>query len=235
MAAPTFVSYTTTDFAAVSATSKTTASITVQEGDRIVAKGSSETGSGALDISSISSASVTLSQAVTVGSANDTRSVIYTGTVGAGVTSITVTVNRAGAGTYSYGVGVEVWRGSDGFGATASVQGDTTSPYQCSITTTQANSAVSMVAGDWNAVNHARTLLTSAGTGTEEEFEFQSGRATYLLARWNDAGATGTYNIGFTSASSLDESIAAIEVKGTASAPKSLPPPQHGMLALLVR
>lgn len=145
--------------------------------------------------------------------------------VGAGASAtITFTPNQTGAGREK-GWGVYEFSGSDGVGASAKATNQTSGGPSLSITTTQANSAIVVIASDWNAVDGAtRTWRTvngfapSSGNGAEKEYQRNTSAATHYVAVYPDAGAAGAKTVGLSApASGMKWSIIAIEVKGTAS------------------
>src|SRR5262245_6650839 len=143
MAAPSLISVTAT---AVNngTTPKTTASISVQAGDILVAFTGGETSvsPGNYTVSDSGGNSWTRQQAVVPSPAGSTsQSEIFTA-VAAATTSITVSsaIPSAIGGTW-FGLEVHVWRGSSGVGNTAkSDNGSGSGAPSVSITTTQANS-----------------------------------------------------------------------------------------------
>jgi hypothetical protein len=96
---------------------------------------------------------------------------------------------------------------------------DDVEPMDVSITTSQANSAIVVIAADWQARDGAsRAWLTAdAGSFTETQYNFSSGNYTVYLGYHPDAGASGAKTVGVDSNAALPPrgSIAAIEIKGT--------------------
>jgi hypothetical protein len=217
MAAPSFVSVTSTAFDGT--TPKTTASISVQTGDILVAKaGNGDQGDGDL---TVAGGSLTWTQQQTVSVASNTEIWVWTATASS-TTSITVTFARP-AGTGSFGGSVEVWRASDGVGASSST--NNTGGPSLGITTLQANSAVSVFNQDWNAVDGAvrtwrtiNSITPTAGNGFETLYNRIVGGFTTYSAYYGDVGATGAKTAGLSAPVGQKYSIAAIEIKGTAGA-----------------
>jgi len=217
MAKPTFVSETETAYD--SATDpKTTSSISVLAGDRLVAYANNgDQGDG--DIS-ISGGSLTWSNPVAVSVASNCELWMWTATVDVDK-SMTVTFDRAGAAG-SFGGGVQVFRASDGFGNSAST--NSTGGPSLAVTMAQANSAIVVASADWNAVDGAsRTWRTvnsvtpTAGNNLERSYVLIGSGFTEYAAYYDDAGATGSKTVGLSAPVGQKFSIGAVEVKGTAS------------------
>ena len=112
---------------------------------------------------------------------------------------------------------VEVWRNHSGVGAIRSpvFPANSTNPTS-TIVTTQANSALSCMLGDWSA-SAASTPTTGPGAATTEYAAQFSG---YSVCSWYhaDVGATGTKTFGVTNAATIEPALWAIEIKGIAAA-----------------
>lgn len=192
------------------ALSKTTASFNVQVGDVLVAYSSVENGSQAALSISGGSLTWTLRQSVHTGG-GDADVSIWTAVANAN-TAMTVTFT-AGNTNVQYGGNVLTFRNSGGVGAssaTSAVGGP-----NLNLTTTQANSAIVFVSGDWNAVNgSSRTYRTGAGAFTEQTYSYTNSRYTVYGGYHANAGAIGTYAVGVSAPTGQRFSIAAIEIKG---------------------
>jgi hypothetical protein len=135
--------------------------------------------------------------------------------------SVTVQLTHT-ASVGDWGFLAALWRGSDGIGASNSI--NTTGAPSLSLTTTQDNSAVMVVNGDFNAGSGARTWRTingitpSAGNGAELAYAFTSGRYTAYVAQWSDAGTAGAVTTGLSAPTGQAYAVAAVEVKGAAAA-----------------
>ncbi len=220
MAAPTFVSENETVWNS-STDPKTTGSISVQAGDILVAISGAEGADGTTTcVISGGSLTWTVRQEVDV---NDYAHVQVATATAASTTSITVSADWEGfpGGREWRGLNVLVFRASDGIGASAQENGtDTggTDEPSLSITTTQANSAIVVANGDWNATDGAsRTWRTGAGTATEVTYFRDSSHYAAYGAYHADAGTAEAKTVGLSAPSGQKYSIVAVEVKGTAS------------------
>lgn len=213
MAAPTFVTHTATVFNTT--TTPKTASVAVQAGDVLVAwqiasgdtsDGVTPTNDGAALTWTQQQVNAALSnvwQGIWTAVADTTRTIVVS-------FSVTPTSER-------WGGDVQVWRAAS-VGASSKVTAGSGAPT-LNITTTQANSGIVVLIGDWAAVAGAPTWRTNAGafTSTVE----LAGDATTYSARGGyhaDAGAIGTYAVGVTAPVGETYSIIALEVKGTLAA-----------------
>lgn len=218
MAAPTFIQEAETAWN-VNTTPKTTASFAVQVNDILVAIGVTADTSTTLSTPTNSGTALTwtLQQSIVVSSYCSTY--VWT-TTASTAESITVSFARGGVSNL-FGGNVLTFRGSDGVGASAKTNVTTGAPT-LNITTTQANSAVVVVNGDWNAVDGAtRTWRENAGSLTEVTYFRDSANYTVYGGYHSDSGATGTYAVGLSAPSGQAYSIIAVEVKGSAAAAPS--------------
>lgn len=236
MAAPTYVSYTETGWGKVSTRTRTTASISVNAGDRLAVFCAAENevylgGPFNVNFGVSDSGGNSWTAGPNVGPTDYSESAAFYATA-ASTGSITVTVAFDPTNTpnnFGYGCGVYVFRDSDGFGATASTNAASGAP-SVDITTTQANSAVLVIVTDWNAVDGAsRTWRTNAGSLTERVYDRDASTHTYYSGYHADAGAAGTYAVGLSAPSGQKYTIIALEVQGTSSPP----PPTTGRGLLL--
>lgn len=115
--------------------------------------------------------------------------------------------------------------GSDGIGASASAR-DTSGDNTISITTTQDNSSVVVLAVDYSAADgSSRTWATvnsytpTAGNGGEKTYYRDSAHYTVYAAVYPDVGAAGAKTVGLTAPDSTNISLIAVEVKGAAGGP----------------
>ncbi len=220
MPAPTLISVTPSTFSDSGTTDEATASVSWQSGDRILVKGmwsnnqsssndgiSTPTATG-LTFSLIGSVNTTL---VTGG--DDTINYMWSALAGSNgssvVSAVTTTTDTAKRG----GIVVEVWRGSDGFGTPATLDGS--SAKTISLTRGSANSCVSLCMADWNQVGDV--TVTATPTGTVDLASAQSGQADFFSVTYGDQGATGTTSYGIANhTGTVDMSGIAVEILGTA-------------------
>lgn len=128
----------------------------------------------------------------------------------------TITVTATQADGSLFGANVIRFSGSGGIGASNKAQGSSGSP-SVSLTTTQANSAIVVVCGDWNAVSGTQTFTNNfSGTPTALT-DYPGDGAAYgvAIAYFSDAGAAGSKTVGMSAPTGQKWSIIAIEVKGT--------------------
>lgn len=197
-------------------TPKTTASVSVQTGDVLVAYSIVEDHSSA---PSVSGGSLTWTLAQEVNVTNFTRVALWT-TTATSTTSFTVSFART-ATAKNFGGNVLVFRGSDGVGA--SNKTNTTGAPSLSLTTSFANSIIVCVVGDWDADDGStRTWRTvngitpvAGGTPTTEP-TYQNIASTYTVyaAYYTNAGAAGAKTVGLSAPSAMTYSIAAVEIRG---------------------
>ena len=151
---------------------------------------------------------------------------VWTATAAA-TTSITVTITQTTQGgsrdTLTKGLNVLRFSGSDGIGASAK-DNAATGDADVAITTTQANSAVVVAIGDWNAVDGVGRAYNTAtaGTFTEQSYFRDSAKMTLYVGYYADASAAAAKTVGITDPNGTKFSCVAVEVKGTAAA-ASLP------------
>jgi hypothetical protein len=203
---PTYIGETETAWSTT--TPKTTASISVQSGDVLVAYGLTEDQANAL---SISGGSLTWTQQQLVNVSNYGRAYVWTATASS-TGSITVTFTRS-SGTGQFGGDVLLFRGSSG-GVGASAKTNTTGAPSLSLTTTQAHSAVVVASVDWNAIDgSSRTWRVGAGPLTETTYARSSGIFTVYGGVHPDAGVAGAKTLGLSAPSGQQYSTVAVEVK----------------------
>lgn len=152
---------------------------------------------------------------------------LWTAPVGSGST-YTLSFTSAANGN-DWGFNALRFSSTDGVGASNKANG--TGAPSIGLTTTQANSAVVVVAADWNAVDGAsRTWTTvngltpTAGNGQEVSYFFNSLQFTLYVAYYPDVGAAGAKTLGLSAPTGQKFVIIAQEVKGTASGSTFLPP-----------
>ena len=236
MAAPTFVAEYPTAFNN-STTPKTAMSeVAINSGDVLVevsANESSQNGLRYLAVTENGTASFVLQQNYIINQYTEVEANTYTATTGE---NLTVTIMNGSGGFF--GGNVIRFSGSAGVGASAKAQSSSGSP-SVNITTTQANSAIVAICGDWNAVSGTQTFtLDGSSTGWTALTDYPGDGAHYGVAIGyiGDAGAAGTKTIAMSAPTGQKWSIIVVEVKGSASASASLPPVLSNRFAhLLVR
>lgn len=132
--------------------------------------------------------------------------------------TIVVSLTR-NAPSADFGLAVIVFRSSDGPGAGAKTEGDTTANFTVGLTTTQANSAIPMISADWAPATGSRTYLVGAGAFTElvgNAAGDVAGQYAVRVGYHADAGAVGAYTIGTSAPTGQDVSLIVTEIKGTA-------------------
>ena len=164
----------------------------------------------------------TLAQSITVASSCQVYG--WTATDATGGTGWTLSVSETGTGAPPWGFNALRFSGSDGFGASAKT-GPTAGAASLNITTTQDNSAVVVMIGDWAAVDGAsRTWLTvngtapSAANGFEKTYFRDTVNYGVYIAYYPDVGTAGTKTVGLSAPTGQTYSMVAIEVKGAAGA-----------------
>lgn len=222
MAAPTFIQEAETVWNTTTSP-KTTASFAVLAGDILVV-GAIQSHSEGTSTFTCSGGSLTWTLRQEVDVFNYCWAGLWTAQVDSDK-SMTVTVTRtAGPTTDLYGFNTYCFRGSDGVGASAATNVSSGAPT-LNLTTTQAASALVVINGDWNGADGAsRTWRTNAGTLTEQTY-YRDGTfgVTFYGGYHADAGAIGTYAVGLSAPGSQKYSIAAVEIKGTASGASAVP------------
>lgn len=216
MAEPTLVQYAESTFSDSGVTDETSASITWETGDSILVVGVVSNNGATQTLGVPTVTGLTFTQIGVVNAAddsNDTRCYMWGATAAAGGSGAVVSVTSSVDAGLKSGIGVFVFRGSDGFGTPVTLDGSTAKTI--SVTRVQANSHVVVVMGDWNQVGDVTVSATP--TGTVRHASAQSGQADFFICSYGDQGATGTTSYGITShTGTVDMSGLAVEVKGTA-------------------
>jgi hypothetical protein len=216
MAAPTFIQEAETAWNS-SATPKTTAAVNVLAGDLLVA---CVVGSEEDDVIALSNSGAGLPwvQQRIVALPSHTWASVWTTTLAANRTALSFIATRSGGSGY-FGCNVLTFRGSGGVGASVGITGS--AAPSLTITTTQATSAIVVVAGDWYARSGAsRAWRTDAGALTEVTYYDSGGtRYTIYMGYHADAGAVGAYAVGLTMPNDQKYSMAAIEITSSVPAP----------------
>jgi hypothetical protein len=223
MAAPTFVATATSSYNSA-ATSKSVSGLTVQVGDLIVVKAVAENAGTtfstptATGLATASAFTLEATQPTGTPGALDPRAQLWTATITSVSGGTSFGVDLGSNFSDWYGFRVEVWRDSDGFGTVFGASGDNSAP-SATASTTQANSAITYVSTDWNALDGAsRTYRTSdAGTFTEELYFHDSSYYTNYAGYHANAGAAGSKTIGLSAPGGQRWALVGIEIKGTTS------------------
>lgn len=218
---PTRVSYGASVFNTT--TTPKTVNVTVQTGDRLVVASLGESGNVTNVTTAPTGGSLTYTQAASLGASSDARAIAWTATASGNNTFDVSCVRPSSSTSVWWGCCVWVYRNSDGFGTVGAPALGTVS-NTVTLTTTGDNSALVVVADDYNALDgSSRTGRTVNGsTGTEETYFFDSVHHTVYTRRWDDTGSIGSVTAGYSAPTGQDCAIIAIEILGTTSV--SLPP-----------
>lgn len=212
--APTFVAQYATVFNSSTSPKTAMSAVSINTGDVLIGVGAHENDQGAaLNITENGSASWVAAQASTLYSYCETRGWSYTATASE---SLTVTFTKSSA---FFGGNVVRFSGTDGVGASAINNGSSGTP-SVSITTTQANSAIVVIATDWNASTGTQTFTSSGGAGSPTALTGYVGDNNHYgvaIAYYADAGAVGSKTVGMSDPTNQKWVIIAVEVKGTVS------------------
>jgi hypothetical protein len=138
--------------------------------------------------------------------------------------SFTFSQTRSGSGTERWGNDVLRFRNSGGIGAHAKNNSTSGGP-SVSLTTTQDNSAVVVIAGDWNGVDGTsrvwrtvNSFIPTADNGCERHYDKDIAPDTRYLAYYPNVGVAGAKTFGLSTPSSgMHWSIIAVEIKGPIS------------------
>lgn len=231
MAAPTFVSYTATAFSFhPSQGAQATASISVQNGDILVAV--SGTSDSQVSTTSVSGGSLTWTQQQVISVASDCFASVWT-TTATSSTSFTVTFTPSGTnGSVDFGGAVYVFRNAS-VGASNKANTTGSGAPSVNLTTTQANSAIVVFNADFTAVDGTtRTWRSNAGTLTEKTYFRDATQYTVYSGYHADSGSVGTYACGLTVPSTQAYAIIALEVKGSGPTQDQLWPAMQQLSAM---
>lgn len=223
MAAPTFVAQYATAFN-IDTTPKTAMSaVSINSGDVLVGMTARENGKDSIAPNFTENGSAAWIQQQISPILNEDwtaeRVLTYTATSGE---SLTVTITSS---DYPwFGGNVVRFSGSDGVGESNIATGTSGSP-SVSLTTTQANSAIVVMCGDWNAVSGTQTFTNNfSGTATAlTDYPGDNARYGVAMAYFADAGAIGSKTVGMSAPTGQKWTIIAVEVKGSAGTVTVLP------------
>jgi hypothetical protein len=182
-------------------------SVTVQGGDYIVVGGITADQTTALNTPSGGGLTYNLVDTINVGA------FCYVAMwVAACPSTQTFTLSGSRSATSNlWGYNGLILTGSSGQGATA--KGNATAAPSVSMTPQQANSAVAMFIGDWNAADGAsRAYRTNAGTFTEQSYFRDSANYTIYGGAHLDAGTATSKAFGLT-APSMKYALMLVEMK----------------------
>lgn len=193
------------------AANQTTSSIAVQPGDLLVAYQGAED-SGSLGISSSYGLISWGTRQAYAGNSTHSAARILTATVPTGApATITVTFSRSGT-TGQHGGGVQVWRGSGGYGVSGQATGTSAAP-SLTLAGVSANSAIVKFNVDWAAKSGASRNSRPVGTFTETTYSLTS-QYTVYAGYHTSIGAAGSKTIGYTAPSNQNYTLLGVEVKG---------------------
>lgn len=198
---------------------KNSGNFTTQTSDVVVACSVMETGETRDLAQSGTNVSLGVQQTVDVSSYCEVE--VSAGVVASGGTT-SVSFSMGPSTGYNWGGNALTFRGSDGIGASSKTNVSSGAP-SLDLSTTQDNSAIVVVVGDWNAADgSSRTWRTvnsitpTSGNGLEVTYYRGSTTYTVYIAYYSDAGAAGTKTVGLSAPSGQKYSIVALEVKGAA-------------------
>lgn len=214
MAAPTLVQELETSFNS-EVSPRATASFNVLAGDVLIAWAVAE----AQHTWTISGGSLVWTLLESINTVDDCGVALWTATVDADK-SMTVTFTRAtGNVNNHFGGGVQTWRGSAGVGAAEQGANESGAP-SLAITTTQPNSAIAVINGDWAALDGASRTWRSVNGSAATEATYYRDSAHYALysGYHPDAGAAGSQTVGLSAPAGQDYVIVAVEVLGSGAA-----------------
>lgn len=221
MAAPAFIQEAEASFGTNGTATVATGTFDVLTGDILVAVGANE-GNTAVTITN-NGAALTWALQQEVAAASFCRLPIWTTLVPADRTGLTVTFGTASG---MFGGNVFTIRGSGGVGASSKTNVAGGAPT-LNLTTTTTNSLVVVFDADFNAVDGTtRTARTNAGAFTEQSYFRSSVNYTVYGGFHANAGAIGTYAVGWSAPAGQNYSIVALELKALA-VPLVMGPPRR--------
>jgi len=228
VAAPTFVQQYSTAWNSTTTPKTAMSAVAINSGDVLIGVACTENEAvGPIALTENGTDSWVSQQSSTITNYTIVLASSYTATTGE---NLTVTVTRAGVIEY-FGANVVRFSGSDGVGASNKANGSTGSP-SVSLTTTQANSAIVVICGDWNAVSGTQTFTNNFSGTPSALTDFTGDGANYGVAicYFPDAGAIGSKTVGMSAPTGQQWNIIAVEVKGTSAAATSLVIPSTSMI-----
>lgn len=202
-------------------TNPKTSSVTVAAGDILVVLGVTSDDTVLLNTPTGGGLTYELQQETTV----DPYCRLYIWTAKAtSAQTFTLSITKSGAtGSINWGHNVIRFGANGGVGASAKINALSGAP-SLALTTTRDNSAVVVVAGDWDALSGAiRTWRTGAGALTERTYDEASAYYTIYAGVHADAGAAGLKTVGLSAPTNLQYTIAAVEILGIVNPPSFWP------------
>jgi hypothetical protein len=222
MAAPTFIAQYATAFNSDGSSKTAMSAVSINSDDVIVLVSASENYLGLTSETENGAGSFTNQEVFNTSNYCYTRASTY---IAPANETITINVTKTGAIAYFGGNAVR-FSGSSGIGATEINNGASGTP-SVSITTTQANSAIVVIASDWNASTGSQTFTSSGGAGSPSDLTgFPGDNSHYgvAVAYYADAGSAGSKTVGMSAPTNQKWAIIAIEVKGTAGGAVTVSP-----------
>jgi hypothetical protein len=211
--APSLISYTETSWSTTT-TPKSTASISWNAGDILVAIGGSD--GGTLGNPTATGLTFTTQKSV-VGGSTQTGALVATAVAGSSSSSAVSMTLAGGAG--AWGFGVWVWRNSGGVGNSASLAGSATKTV--SLTPVSADSAIMW--GDFDFNEAALGTIVPTPTNTRQRVDI-TGSQTIYVANLIDQTSAGAVSYGTSGGGSGLYSIVVVEIKGAAGGGFTFPP-----------
>lgn len=159
-------------------------------------------------------------------SGNFCRVAAWTATVDSNKTmAVTLRCDGTSAdGARFWGFLVYHFRGSAGIGNVASSTAANSAPSQA-LTAAAANSSFVYISADWDALSGStrtwrtiNSITPTSGNGLEKIYFRDASIYSVYSALWDDVGATGSKTTGLSAPTGQENSMIAIEVKGSATA-----------------
>jgi hypothetical protein len=219
-AQPTVVSYGSSTFSDAGNTNEVVAGVSWQTGDIVLALGGVGNNAGANQLATPTVTGGTgtgltfsLLASVNNNSAFDDAQVYVWSATAAGNGSGSIQSASSAGSSRRNGIGIFVFRGTDGLGTPVALDGSTAKTI--SLTRGGTNSHVVEILVDFNQVGDV--VVDAAPSGAVRFAEAEAGEADFFVLSWSDQGSTGTTAYGLTNhTGSVDMSGIAIEVLGTA-------------------
>jgi hypothetical protein len=220
-----------------------TASVTVGVGDVLVICGITESNTYTLATPTGGGLTYTLAQSIVT--ADYTACYAWTA-VSASSQTFTLSVTMSG-GTGYWGFNALRFSATDGVGASTKTNVLSGAP-SLALTTGTDNAAIVVANGDWNAADGAsrtwrtiNSITPTSGNGLEHTYARDASRATFYVARWNDAGTAGSKTTGLSAPAGPKYSLIAVEgtagggatVTGTATGPFAFGTTTSGLRTVL--
>lgn len=237
MAGPTLIAFSEADSGSVTQQTITSATLTWQTGDILVAAAIDEGGANGLTFTiSNTGSGLSWTNRIAHASSSDTTFYMWTAVATANSSGTVTATDSATAERIT--VGVTQWRAPTGttiaVGNTHSATAQTTSPQVSALLMSSADSAVFWAGGDWSAgtVESGTPTPTTHGVSTPgpTASPFASVISThygFYYDQLDDEAATGTVNFGYSGSSAGPFAIGAVEIAisgpATPPTPSTLP------------